>query len=44
MIENLHYELYKLEKNQAKGTKLLANIRSRRAKNAFFRVFDRQNM
>ena len=34
MIENLRNELYQLENKQAKGAKLLGNIRSWRAKNA----------
>ena len=34
MIENLQDELYQLENKQAKGSKLRANIRSWRAKNA----------
>ena len=34
MIENLRNELYQLENKQAKGGKLLGNIRSWRAKNA----------
>ena len=34
MIENLQNKLYQLENKQAKGTKLRANIRSWRAKNA----------
>ena len=33
MIENLEDELYQLENKHAKGAKLLANIRSWRAKN-----------
>ena len=34
MIENLQDEIYQLENEQAKSTKLRANIRSWRAKNA----------
>ena len=36
MIENLQDELYRLEKKQAKGAKLRANMRSWRAKNFFW--------
>ena len=43
MIENLQDELYQLENKQAKRAKLRAN-RSWRAKNALFKVRERQNM
>ena len=44
MIENLQGEFYQLENKQAEGAELLANIRSWRVKNAFFKVLERQNM
>ena len=44
MTENLQDELYKLENKPAKGAKRRANIRSWRAKNASFKVLERQNM
>ena len=43
MIENLQDELYQLKNKQAKGAKLRSNRRWR-AKNAFFKVLERQNM
>ena len=48
MIENLQNELYQLDKTQAKGAKLRANIRqqleSEKGSKTFFRVLKRQNM
>ena len=42
MIENLQDELYQLEKKQAKGAKLCANIRSWGQKTkTFFEVLER---
>ena len=45
MIENLQDELYQLEKKQAKGAKLCANIISWGQKTkTFFEVLERQNL
>ena len=48
MIENLQNGLYQLDKKQAKGAKLRANIRqqleSEKGSKTFFRVLKRQNM
>ena len=48
MIENLQNGLYQLDKTQAKGVKLRANIRqqleSEKGSKTFFRVLKRQNM
>ena len=44
MIKILQDELDQLENKQTKGAKLRANIRSWGAKNAFFKVLERQNM
>ena len=48
MIENLKDEVYKLENKQAKGAKILANIRKelegKKWSKTFFKVLERQNM
>ena len=48
MIENLQNGLYQLDKKQAKGAKLRANIRqqleSEKGSKTFFRVLKRHNM